>query len=149
WNKQLGRYCKNILLLVDRATVHRLENNGIINSFKCFYKKNFISNRIDIYDSVSDKPNENPLDFTILDAIYIAADAWKKHYNFENKQAHNLDDMIARLLIDNPLSANEFIHLDDVLLIEEIPDDMILIEQIHREQDDKDAQSDEEDNSTT
>ncbi|CAG8659937.1 5663_t:CDS:1, partial [Dentiscutata heterogama] len=72
-----------------------------------------------------------------------------QHYDFENEQAHDLDDMIARLPIDNPLSADEFIHLDDVLLIEEIPDDMILIEQIRCEQDDEDAQSDEEDDSTT
>ncbi|CAG8519813.1 3507_t:CDS:2 [Scutellospora calospora] len=136
--------------MLSNATAHiQPYDQGIINSFKYFYKKNFISNRINAYDSVSDNPNENLPDFTILDAIYIAADAWKKHYNIENEQAHDLDDMIARLPIDNPLSADEFIHLDDVLLIEEIPNNIILIEQIRCKQDDEDAQSDEEDNSTT
>ncbi|CAG8773555.1 3245_t:CDS:1, partial [Acaulospora morrowiae] len=165
WDKQLSRLDKNILLIVDGAPVHCLEENielkyiriefllpnaithiqpcdqGIIHSFKCFYKKGFISNRIDAYDSIYNKPNENLPAFTILDAIYLVANAWKsvthetiancwkrtgilpisnnnnelpiQFQDIEHEQVDELNKMIAKLPIDNPLSANEFLHLDD------------------------------------
>lgn len=159
--------------MLPNATTHIQPcDQGIIHSLKCFYKKGFINNRIDAYDSVHDKPNEDPPAFTILDAIYLVADAWKNVTretiancwkrtgilpindnnnelpiqlpNIEHEQVYELNEMIARLPIDNPLSADEFLHLDDVLPIEEMPDDMILIEQIRHEHDDIDTQSDDD-----
>ncbi|CAG8812547.1 13068_t:CDS:1, partial [Dentiscutata erythropus] len=62
-----------------------------------------------------------------------------------NEQLYKLDNLIAELPINNPLSANKFLHLDDVLPIEEIPDDMVLIEQIYHKHDSNDTQSNDDD----
>ncbi|CAG8796687.1 13763_t:CDS:1, partial [Racocetra fulgida] len=56
-----------------------------------------------------------------------------------------LNNLIAELPIDNPFNANKFVHLDDILSIEEMLDDMTLIEQIHRKHNGDDTQSDNED----
>ncbi|CAG8791781.1 11996_t:CDS:2, partial [Racocetra persica] len=87
---------------------------------------------IEAYNSVHDKPNKSLSAFTIRDAIYLAADAWQNvTSNTINKQLDKLNNLIAELPIDNLFNTNEFVHLDDILLIEEMLDDMTLIEQIH------------------
>ncbi|CAG8748993.1 12870_t:CDS:2, partial [Racocetra fulgida] len=63
----------------------------------------------------------------------------------ENEQLDELNNLIAELPIDNLFNANEFIHLDDILQIEEMLDNMTLIEQIHHEHNGDDTQSDDED----
>ena len=49
---------------------------GIINSFKCHYKRLFIQNRIDAYDDMQDGIMEELADYTIYDALQNVAEAW-------------------------------------------------------------------------
>ncbi|CAG8705033.1 17406_t:CDS:2, partial [Cetraspora pellucida] len=64
--------------------------------------------------------------------------------NIEYEQIYELNELITKLPINNPLNANEYLYLDDILLIKEIPDDMILIEQFHHKH--ENTQSDDDDN---
>ncbi|CAG8790913.1 11059_t:CDS:2, partial [Racocetra fulgida] len=54
-----------------------------------------------------------------------------------NKQLDELNNLILELPIDNLFNANEFVHLDNILLIEEMPDNITLIEQIHHKHNDE------------
>ncbi|CAB5360689.1 unnamed protein product [Rhizophagus irregularis] len=49
---------------------------GIIHSFKCYYKRLFLQNRINVYDDVQDGIVEELADYTIYDALQNAAEAW-------------------------------------------------------------------------
>lgn len=49
---------------------------GIIHSFKCYYKRLFLQNRINAYDDVQDGFVEELADYTIYDALQNAAEAW-------------------------------------------------------------------------
>ncbi|CAB5186849.1 unnamed protein product [Rhizophagus irregularis] len=51
-------------------------SEGIIHSFKCYYKRLFLQNRINAYDDVQDGIVEELADYTIYDALQNAAEAW-------------------------------------------------------------------------
>ena len=93
---------RKIVLLIDNAPVHlvldetqeKLDNvnvqflppntttklqpcdAGIINSFKCHYKRLFVQNRINAYDDVQDGIVKELADYTIYDALQNSAEAW-------------------------------------------------------------------------
>ncbi|CAG8648429.1 3343_t:CDS:2, partial [Dentiscutata heterogama] len=147
WDTSLSKYNKNILLLVDSVPVYYLEENVKLNHIRIEFLLQMPLCIFNLtYNSVYDKPNESPPAFTICDTIYFAADKKAsilpindinddnnissiKFQSIENKQFYELDDLIAELPINNPLSTSEFLHLDNVLPIEKILDDMISLQE--------------------
>ncbi|CAG8629456.1 18602_t:CDS:2, partial [Dentiscutata erythropus] len=59
-----------------------------------------------------------------------------------NNQIHDIDEMIFKLPLNNLLSADEYLHLDDILPIEDFPDNKIIIVQVQNEEENEDVQSD-------
>jgi hypothetical protein len=101
-NETMKQKNRKIILLIDNAPVHlildetqeKLDNidvkflppntttklqpcdAGIINSFKCHYKRFFVQNRINAYDDMQDGIVEELVNYTIYDALQNAAKAW-------------------------------------------------------------------------
>lgn len=101
-NGIMKRKNRKIIFLIDNAPVHLILDEtqekldcidvkflppntttelqpcdaGIIHSFKCHYKRLFIQNRINAYDSVQDGIVDEMSDYTIYDALQNAAEAW-------------------------------------------------------------------------
>ncbi|CAG8646007.1 2464_t:CDS:2, partial [Dentiscutata heterogama] len=102
---------KNILLLVDGTPVHCLEKNVKLNHICIEFLLQMPLCIFNLaYNFIHDKPNESPPAFTIRDAIYFVADAWQNvisnTISIKNEQLYELDDLIAELPINNPLSAS-------------------------------------------
>lgn len=103
-NEQMKRAGRKILLLMDQASPHTLEEGfvpsnikihhlpanttthlqpcdaGIIWSFKAHYRKLFCENRIAAYEEAIETGEDTSI-FNIKDAIDLSAEAWKKVTN--------------------------------------------------------------------
>jgi hypothetical protein len=101
-NEMMKRKNRKIIFLIDNAPVHIILDEtqekldsievkflppntttklqpcdaGIINSFKCHYKRLFIQNRINAYDDMQDGIVDELADYTIYDALKNSAKAW-------------------------------------------------------------------------
>ncbi|CAG8698073.1 19173_t:CDS:1, partial [Racocetra fulgida] len=63
-----------------------------------------------------------------------------------DNQIQDINELISNLPLTDLLSADEYLHLNDVLPIEDFPDDTVLIEQIHNEDNNEEVQFDTDDN---
>ncbi|EXX53371.1 hypothetical protein RirG_244560 [Rhizophagus irregularis DAOM 197198w] len=150
--------CK-ILLLADNAPTHLLDETiqlsnikvyflppnttahlqpldaGIINSFKAQYRKLLVANRVETYD-LAQKSGSNITPVDILDAITFVSEAW-------NIVKSKLQEMIDELNLQDSITAERFIHIDDKILIELLSDEEIIAAIISRPENDDIEEDDE------
>ncbi|GBB83603.1 hypothetical protein RclHR1_01030018 [Rhizophagus clarus] len=76
WNKKswMQYYCK--ISSPNTNTALQLCDVGIIYSFKCYYKRLIIQNRIDAYNNVQDNIIEKLADYNIFEVLQNSAEAW-------------------------------------------------------------------------
>ncbi|CAG8748867.1 15181_t:CDS:2, partial [Racocetra fulgida] len=94
-----------------------------------------------------EKVMKRKLQYTFAQQLTLTDEILAKRFasNLGNQQFY-INELISNLPLTDLLSANEYLHLDDVLPIEDFPDDTVLIEQICNEDNNKEVQSDTNDN---
>ncbi|GES96528.1 tigger transposable element-derived protein 6-like [Rhizophagus clarus] len=169
-DKRMRLQNRKILLLVDNAPVHVIDENvrltnvtvhfllpnttahlqpcdaGIIKSFKAQYRKLIVRNRIEAYE-ISQELNKGVTPINICDAINFSKEAWdfvsqrtivncwrhtgilpqdeidegEENEDQADQEAYNeieLQELIDQLPYDDPMDAEEFLHIDDRLQVD-------------------------------
>ncbi|GBC32944.2 CENP-B homolog protein 2-like [Rhizophagus irregularis DAOM 181602=DAOM 197198] len=138
-DRQIRLQNRNILLLVDNAPVHII-NEDVNLTNVAQYRKLLVRNRIEAYE-ISQELNKKPTPINIHDSIDFSVNAWNsvsqqtinncwKHTGIlpinemdeideiEDQALHDemeLQDLINELPFDNLMDADEFLHIDNCL----------------------------------
>ncbi|CAG8740211.1 11176_t:CDS:2, partial [Racocetra persica] len=94
------------------------------------YKKIFCEDRIYAFDTFLESGDPPEL-ITIKDAIDFVATAWDKlDQNNESNITSEIQYLIERLPLDQPMSADEYVIADNNLITTEMPNDEEIIEAV-------------------